>query len=87
MADAKQEWQEVQEALRKRDAKAAAEAFRKYEQAKKLQGRPRSKPTLVNLSSRRLNYPNAVPVEKIPEQMEVNPEFFDLIRRVVTKEK
>lgn len=83
----KEEWQEYQEALRRGDRAAAAEAFRRYLEAKKAEGKGGSRPTLVNLSSKAKDYPNAVPLEDIPRVMLEKPEFFDLMRKVVTKEK
>jgi hypothetical protein len=82
----KDEWQKYQEALRRGDAKAAAEAFRRYREALKAEGKGSSKPTLVNLSSRRVNYPNAVPVDQIPELMEQNPDFFKLMQKIAGRE-
>jgi len=83
----KEEWQKYQEALRRGDPKAAAEAFRRYQEALKQEGKRGSKPTLVNLSTKAKAYPNAIPVDQIPEELKKNPEFFDLMRRVATKEK
>ena len=87
MASSKEEWGRYQEALRRGDKEAAADAFRRYLEAKKAEGRGGSKPILVNLSSKARDYPNAVPLESIPEVMQEKPEFFDLMRRIVTKEK
>ena len=82
----KEEWQRYQEALRQGDRTAAAEAFRRYQEAKRAEGRPTSKPTLVNLSTRAKTYPNAVPLDEIPDELEKNPEFFELMRRISAKE-
>lgn len=86
MASAKEEWQRYQEALRQGDRTAAAEAFRRYQEAKKAEGRRGSKPTLVSLGYKK-TYPHSIPLEKIPEELEKNPQFFDLMKRIVTKEK
>jgi len=80
------EWQRLQEALRQAPTpearKAAAEAMRRY-----LALHPaRSRPTLVSLGYKK-TYPHSIPLEKIPEELEKNPEFFELFARVVTKEK
>ncbi|MBA7668977.1 hypothetical protein ES703_77100 [subsurface metagenome] len=83
----KEEWQKYQEALRKGDPAAAAEAFRRYQEALRREGKGRSRPTLVNLSTKAKTYPNAVPLDQIPEKLEQDPEFFDLMRRVATKER
>ena len=87
MASSKEIWQEYQEALRRGDRAAAADTLRRYQEAKRQEGgQRRSRPILVNLSSKRITYPNAVPLEKIPDEMERNPEFFELIKRM-TEEK
>ena len=83
----KDEWQKYQEALRRGDRAAAAEAFRRYLEAKKAEGKGGSKPTLVNLSTKAKAYPNAITVDQIPQELEKNPEFFNLMKRIVTKEK
>ena len=77
----KDEWQKYQEALRRGDRAAAAEAFRRYHEAKKREGKGGSKPTLVNLSTKAKDYRNAVPVDEIPDEIERSPEFFDLMKR------
>lgn len=83
----KEEWDKYQEALLHGDNKAAAEAFQRYLDAKKAEGKPSSSPTLVNLSSRAVTYPNAIPLEQIPDELTKNPEFFDLMKRIAEKEK
>lgn len=86
MANSKEEWQKYQEALRRGDKEAAAEYFRRYLEAKKAEGRGGgSKPTLVNLSTKAKDYPNAVPLEDIPRIIEEKPEFFDLMKRMAGK--
>jgi len=82
-----EEFERLKEALRSAPTpearKEAAEAMRRYLEAKKAEG---SKPTLVSLKLRK-TYPHAIPLEQIPEELERNPEFFELIKRMVTKEK
>ncbi|MBA7483201.1 hypothetical protein ES707_18712 [subsurface metagenome] len=82
-----QEFERLKEALRKAPTpearKEAAEAFRRYLEAQKAKG---SRPTLVSLGLRK-TYPHAIPLEQIPDELERNPEFFELIKRAVTKEK
>lgn len=77
------EYEELKEALRKpatpEARKEAAEAFRRYEEAKRKKG---SKPTLVSLGYRK-TYPHSVPVDNIPDELERNPEFFELMGRIV----
>jgi len=87
MASSKEEWGRYQEALRRGDKEAAADAFRRYLAAKKAEGKGSSKPILVNLSSKTKDYPNAVPLEDIPRLMQEKPEFFELMKRMGTKEK
>ena len=87
MASSKEEWGRYQEALRRGDKEAAADAFRRYLDARKAEGKGSSKPILVNLSSKAKDYPNAVPLEDIPRLMQEKPEFFELMKRVVTKER
>ena len=81
----KEEWQKYQEAMRRGDREAAAEYFRRYLEAKKAEGKGGSKPTLVNLSSKAKDYPNTVPLDEIPDEMERSPEFFDLMKRMAGK--
>jgi len=81
------EWERLKEALRKAPTpearKEAAQRLREYERAKKPHG---SKPTLVSLG-RGKTYPHAIPREQIADEIERNPEFFDLMKRVIAKEK
>ncbi len=69
------------------DPAAAAEAFRRYQEARRREGKGGSRPTLVNLSTKAKAYPNAITVDQIPEELVRNPEFFNLMRKVVTKER
>lgn len=87
MASSKEEWQRYQEALRRGDKEAAAEAFRRYLEAKKAEGGGSSKPTLVSLSTKAKDYPKAVLLEDIPRVMLEKPQFFDLMKSIVAKEK
>jgi hypothetical protein len=85
MANSKEWWQKYQEALRRGDKEAAAEYFRRYLEAKKAEGSAGSKPTLVNLSTKAKDYPNAVPLEDIPRVIKEKPEFFDLMKKMAEK--
>lgn len=80
-----QEWEKVKQALKKpatpEAMKEAAQAYERYNAAKLAQGKG-SKPTLVSLG-RGKGYPNAVPVDKIPEELTKNPNFFNLMKKVV----
>lgn len=82
------EWEKLKEALKKPPTpeamKEAAEAFRRYRIVELAKGR--SRPTLVSLGYKK-TYPHAVPVDKIADELAKNPEFYDLMKRVVTKEK
>lgn len=84
-----QEWEKLKEALKKAPTeearKEAAEAFRRYTAAKLAEGKG-SRPTLVNLG-KGTGYPNAVPVDQIPDELAKNPEFFKFMKKIVTKEK
>jgi len=80
------EFEELKEALRRAPTpsarKAAAEAMKRYLAAHPAK---KSKPTLVSLGYKK-TYPHAVPVDRIPDELERNSEFFDLMGRIV-KEK
>lgn len=83
----KEEWQKYQDALRRDDKEAAAEAFQRYLDAKRQEGKESSTPTLVNLSTKDKTYSNAIPLDDIPSELATNPEFFDLMKRVVSEEE
>ena len=78
------EWEQVKAALRKpatpEAMKEASEAFKRYRIVKLAKGR--SKPTLVSLGYKK-TYPSAIPLDKIPEQLERDPDFYELMRRIV----
>jgi len=80
-----EEWEKVKQALKKpatpESMKEAAQAFERYNVVQLAKGKS-SKPTLVTLGRGR-GYPNAVPVDKIPEELAKNPNFFNLMKRVV----
>jgi len=82
-----EEFEKLKEALRKpatpEAMRGAAEAFKKYRVTKQGQG---SKPTLVSLGYKK-TYPHAVPLDKIPDELAKNPEFYNLMKRIVAKEK
>lgn len=78
----KEEWQNYQEALRRGDRTAAAEAFRRYQAAKKQEGKTGSKPTLVSLAFDK-GYPTAIDVDDIPDELEKNPAFFKHMKNIV----
>jgi len=79
-------WEKLKEALKKPPTpearKEAAEAFKEYERTKKAAGRSSSRPTLVSLGYKK-PYPTAIPLEKIPEELERNPAFFEHFREIV----
>lgn len=83
------EFEELKEVLKKAPTpearKEAAAAMRRYNAARLAKGR-RSKPTLVSLGYKK-TYPHAVPLDKIPEELSKNPEFFELMGRIVAKEE
>jgi len=82
------EFERLKEALRKEPTpearKEAADALRRYEAVAK--GKRKSRPTLVSLSTGK-DYPTAVPLDQVPEEIAKNPAYFDLMKRVVTKER
>lgn len=61
--------------------KAAGQAAEKYIKAQPLG----SKPMLVTLAYGR-TYPTAIPLEEIPKQIATNPEFYELMKKVIRKE-
>lgn len=77
------EFEQLKEALKKAPTeearKEAAEAMRRY-----LAAHPprKSRPTLVSLGYKK-PYPTSIPVDKIPEELERNPTFFEHLREVV----
>lgn len=76
------EWERLKESLKQAPTsearKQAAEAMRRY-----LATQPKkSRPTLVSLGFRK-TYPHAVPLDKIPEELEKTPEFFELMGRII----
>lgn len=75
------EYEKLKEALKKTATpearKEAAKRFEEYEKKSKLS----SKPTLVSLGLK--TYAPAIPLEKIANEIERNPEFFELMGRVV----
>ena len=79
------EWEQVREALRKEPTpearKEAAEAFKRYRTVTLAKGKG-SQPTLVSLGYKK-TYPRAVPLDKIPDELKRNPEFFELMGRIV----
>lgn len=77
----KEEWQKYQDALRRGDRKAAAEAFRQYQAARLAEGKKQSKPNLVSLAFGK-KYPTQIEVKDIPEELERNPEFFEHMKEI-----
>ena len=79
------EWERLKVSLKKEPTKqsmaAAAEAFKRYNAARLAKGQ-HSRPTLVSLGYGK-KYPSAVPVEKIPDELASNPEFYKLMKKVV----
>lgn len=83
------EWERLKETLKKPatpEAMAeAAQAFNRYRVVRLPKGKS-SKPTLVSLGYKK-TYPHAVPVDKIADELAKNPEFYNLMKSIVTKEK
>lgn len=86
MAD--NEWEKVKEALRKpatpEAMQEAAQAFAQYRKVSL--GKGKSRPMLVTLSQGK-GFPYAVPVDRIPDELSRNPEFYNFVKKIVTKEK
>jgi hypothetical protein len=82
------EWEKVKEALRQpatpEAMRSAAEAFAQY--GKVSLEKKNSRPTLVNLG-KGTGYPHAVPVDQIPNELATNPQFYNFMKKIVTKEK
>ncbi|GAH58380.1 unnamed protein product [marine sediment metagenome] len=76
------EWERLKESLKQAPTpearQVAAEAMKRY-LATRGKG---SKPTLVSLGYKK-TYPHAIPLDKIPDELAKNPEFFELMGRVV----
>lgn len=76
------EWEQLKETLKKPVSKEsmeeAAKAFDKWEKTK-----PRkSRPTLVSLKFK-APYPTAIELKDIPKELERNPAFFELLKKVI----
>lgn len=85
MATAREEWSNYQEALRRGDRAAAAEYLRRYNEAKKAEGRRSSKPTIVRLSMRKRG-PTAIPVDRLAEEVERSDDVYDLVQRMAEEQ-
>jgi len=83
------EYEALKETLKKpatpEARKEAAEAMRRYFERRKAQGQS-SRPMLVSLGYNK-TYPSAIPLEKVPDEIAKNPDFYELMRKVITKEK
>lgn len=84
-----EEYEALKETLKKAATpeamKEAAEAMRRYLERRKAQGHG-SRPMLVSLGYKK-TYPSAIPLEKVPDEIAKNPDFYELMRKVITKEK
>ncbi len=81
------EWEKLKESLSKpatpEAMREASEAFAQYRKVSL--GNVNSKPILVNLG-KGTGYPNAVPVDQIPDELAKNPQFYNFMKKIVTKE-
>ena len=79
------EWEQLKQALKKpatpKAMRAASGAFKRYRVVQLAKGK-QSRPTLVSLGYKK-TYRHAVPVDKIPDELTKNPEFFKLMGRIV----
>ena len=77
------EFEELKEALREAPTaearKAAAEAMNRFLAAHPAK---KSRPTLVSLGYKK-TYPQAIPLDKVSDELAKNPEFFELMGRIV----
>ena len=82
-----EKWENVKKTLKepatKESMKRASEEFKKWEAEKRASGR-RSKPVLCNLGYKR-SYPSSVPLDKVADQIATNPEFYELMGKVVAR--
>jgi len=77
------EFEKLKEALRKPPTEEARkEAARAFERYRVVELGKRSRPTLVSLGFRK-NYPTSIPLDKIPEELERNPAFYEHLRDIV----
>jgi len=81
------EYEELKKALSQpanpESMQQASRAFANYRQVELSKGH-NSTPTLVTLSK---GLPAAVPVDQIPQEIATNPEFYNLMRKIVAKER
>lgn len=79
------EWEKLKEAMQKpATPEAMQEAAAAFAQYSKVSLAKSSRPTLVNLG-KGTGYPNAVPVDQIPDELAKNPQFYDFMKKIVTK--
>ena len=82
-----EEYERLKETLRRAESpearKAAAEAMRRYLERR---GVKSSRPMLVSLGFKK-PYPSAIRLEDIPKELERSPEFYNLMKKVIAKEK
>lgn len=82
-----EEYEALKETLKKAATpeamKEAAEAMRRYLERRGVKG---SRPMLVSLGFKK-PYPSAIRLEDIPKELERSSEFYELMRKVITKEK
>lgn len=80
------EYEALKKALREAPTpearKEAAKRFREFEDAQKAAGKKSSKPTLVSLGFKK-DYPTAVAVDDIPDEIEKSPAFFEHLKEIV----
>jgi len=81
------EYEALKETLKKAATpearRTAAEAMRRYLERRGVKG---SRPMLVSLGFKK-PYPSAIRLEDIPKELERSPEFYELMKKVITKEK
>lgn len=85
---ANQEWEQLKESLKKpatpEARKAASEAMKRYLEKRGVKGS--SRPMLVSLKFK-APYPTAIELKDIPDEIARNPDFYELMKKVIAKEK
>lgn len=78
-------WEKFKETLQKpATPEAMQEAAAAFAQYRKVGLGSNSKPTLVNLG-KGTGYPNAVPVDQIPDKIASDPQFYNFMKKIVAK--
>ena len=81
-----EDWKRLKETLKEpanpESMKRAAEEFKRWEAQQRAAGKKRSTPVICSLGYKK-KYPSAVPLDKVSDEIATNPEFYELMRKVV----